>query len=151
MMPGSKRKSAFSAALQEAQQHGDTVLPQEGETVTTPHSETVTTPHGETVVPLDSIPATQYHSLPVSPSHSETVQSEQQIELSPSHGDTVKPSKDQFSRKVSFYLTREQEKKLDDLADDYRRQHEGKRINRNDIVRYLIDHCTLKTLETLEG
>ena len=143
-MPGSKRKSAFSAALQEAQQHGDTVPPQEGETVTTPHS-------GETVVPLDSIPATQEESDTVSPSHSVAVQSEQQIELSPSHGDTVKPSKDQFSRKVSFYLTREQEKKLDDLADDYRRQHEGKRINRNDIVRYLIDHCTLKMLETLEG
>ena len=118
-----KRKSAFSAALQEAQQHGENLPPQSSDTVTTSHS--------DTVKPLERPTVLQKGSEAVSPSHSET----------------VKPPKDQFSRKVSFYLTSEQEKKLDDLADDYRRQHEGKRINRNDIVRHLINRCTLETLE----
>ncbi len=138
-----KRKSAFNAALQEAQQHSETVPPQSSDTATTLHS--------DTVAQLERPTATQEESDTVSPSHSTTVQEESRTELSPSHGETVKPSKDQFSRKVSFYLTPEQEKKLDDLADDYRRQHEGRRINRNDIVRHLINHCTLETLETLEA
>lgn len=141
-MPSSKRKSAFSAALQEAQQRSDTVPPQEGDTVTTPHS--------DTVKPLEHPTTTQKESDTVPPSHSATVQEEQRAEVSPSHSETVKLSKDQFSRKVSFYLTPGQEKKLDDLADDYRRQHEGKRINRNDIVRHLVDQCTLESLESLE-
>jgi hypothetical protein len=141
MMPP-KRKSAFNAALQEAQQRSDTV-PKQG-------SDTVITPHGETVKPLERPTATQEESDTVSPFHSPTVQEEQRTELSPFHSETVGLSKDQFSRKVSFYLTPRQEKKLDDLADDYRRQHEGKRINRNDIVRHLINHCTLESLESLE-
>jgi hypothetical protein len=141
MMPP-KRKSAFNAALQEAQQHSDTVPPQS--------SDTVTTLHGETVKPSERVTAIQKESDTVPPSHSPTVQEEQRTDLSPFHGETVGLSKDQFSRKVSFYLTPGQEKKLDDLADDYRRQHDGKRINRNDIVRHLINQCTLETLESLE-
>lgn len=138
-----KRKSAFSAALQEAQQHDENLPPQSSDTVTTSHS--------DTVKPLERPTVSQKGSEAVSPSHGVTVQEEQHTKPSPSHSETVKPPKDQFSRKVSFYLTSEQEKKLDDLADDYRRQHEGKRINRNDIVRHLINRCTLETLETLEG
>lgn len=137
-----KRKSAFNAALQEAQQHSDTVPPQS--------SDTVTTLNGETVKPLERVTAIQKGSDTVVPSHGSTVQEEQRTEFSPFHGETVGLSKDQFSRKVSFYLTPGQEKKLDDLADDYRRQHDGKRINRNDIVRHLINQCTLETLESLE-
>jgi hypothetical protein len=137
-----KRKSAFNAALQEAQQHSDTVPPQS--------SDTVTTLNGETVKPLERVTAIQKESDTVVPSHGSTVQEEQRTEFSPFHGETVGLSKDQFSRKVSFYLTPGQEKKLDDLADDYRRQHDGKRINRNDIVRHLINQCTLETLESLE-
>ena len=49
--------------------------------------------------------------------------------------------------KITFYLTAEQAEKLDDLAHDYKKQT-GQRINRNDIVRYLID---LATLDSLEG
>ncbi len=137
-----KRKSAFSAALQEAQQHGENLPSQSSDTVTTSHS--------DTVKPLERPTVSQKGSEAVSPSHGVTVQEEQDTKPSPSHSETVKPPKDQFSRKVSFYLTSEQEKKLDDLADDYRRQHEGKRINRNDIVRHLINRCTLETLESLE-
>jgi len=42
-------------------------------------------------------------------------------------------------KKVSFYLDQEQEDKLDTLELQFR-QHK-KKINRNDIVRYLIDQC----------
>jgi hypothetical protein len=51
--------------------------------------------------------------------------------------------------KASFYLTPEQANKLDDLAHDFKKAH-GKRINRNDIVRYLIDQCSLETLDSME-
>ena len=51
-------------------------------------------------------------------------------------------------QKISFYLTEDQTNKLDDLAYGYRKRT-GKRINRNDIVRYLIDQCTLETLADL--
>jgi hypothetical protein len=54
--------------------------------------------------------------------------------------------REQFTEKITFYLTVEQANKLDDLAHDYKKRR-GKRINRNDIVRYLIDHCTLESLE----
>jgi hypothetical protein len=50
--------------------------------------------------------------------------------------------------KITFYLTTEQVDKLEDLA----YQHKiikGRRINRNTIVRYLIEHCTLEWLEDL--
>lgn len=56
----------------------------------------------------------------------------------------VKPA----GEKISCYLTKSQVEKLDDLAYDYKK-HKGKRINRNDIVRSLIDHCTLESLEAM--
>ena len=50
---------------------------------------------------------------------------------------------------TTFYLTPEQAEKLDDLAHDYKK-HTGQRINRNDIVRYLIDQATLDSLEGIK-
>jgi uncharacterized coiled-coil protein SlyX len=43
----------------------------------------------------------------------------------------------------------EQEQKLDDLAYEYKKRT-GKCINRNDIVRHLIDHCIIEELHNLE-
>jgi hypothetical protein len=48
--------------------------------------------------------------------------------------------------KVTFYLSEEQIQKLDDLVHEYNRGNKGKRINRNDVVRYLIDQCTIDLL-----
>lgn len=50
--------------------------------------------------------------------------------------------------KVTFYLNTEQAGKLDDLVYQHRKI-KGKRTNRNDIVRYLIDQCSIEWLEDL--
>src|SRR2546428_4684353 len=81
------------------------------------NSETVTPFYGETAEQLISNTVTRHY-----------VETEEQLE------------------KTTFYLTPEQAEKLDDLAHDYKK-HTGQRINRNDIVRYLIDQATLDSLE----
>lgn len=52
-------------------------------------------------------------------------------------------------KQTSFYLSPEQLLKLDDLAHNHYRRT-GKRINRNDIVRYLVDRCQLNDIADLE-
>jgi hypothetical protein len=122
MMPSAKRKSAFFSATQEVQQK---VEPE------------------NTVKPSDSNKVSELQSESVLPPHSETVQSPQpQIE-------PQKPGKVKKDTKVSFYLTAEQEQKLDDLAYEHKKRT-GKRINRNDIVRHLIDHCIIENLHDIE-
>jgi hypothetical protein len=78
------------------------------------------------IVPEDTVP----------PLHRPTV--------SPSQGDT----RSLKTKKISFYLTPAEEKKLDDFAYQYTNAHE-KRVNRSDLVRYLIDHCELKDFQEL--
>jgi hypothetical protein len=51
--------------------------------------------------------------------------------------------------KTTFYLTAKQAEKLDDLAHDHKKRA-GQRINRNDIVRYLIDQAILDSLEGIK-
>jgi hypothetical protein len=50
--------------------------------------------------------------------------------------------------KISIYLSEDQENKLDDLVHEYKKV-KGRRINRNDIVRYLVDRCTIDSLMEL--
>ncbi len=155
-----KRKSAFSAALREAQQqHSDTVSPLDSDTVKQQHSgtvlpssgETVQQQYRETVSPLDSDTVERQHSETVPPLGSETVE-QQHSEAGPlQYGETAQHSDSNTvtqqhrktvkkERKISFYLTSEQERKLDNLAYDFL-QRTGKRINRNDIVRFLVDQA----------
>jgi hypothetical protein len=49
---------------------------------------------------------------------------------------------------TSFYLTPAQLRKLDDLAYTYNGRT-GKRINRNDIIRHLVDICDIGNLQGL--
>jgi len=49
---------------------------------------------------------------------------------------------------TSFYLTPDQLRKLDDLAYTYNGRT-GKRINRNDIIRHLVDTCDIGNLQGL--
>lgn len=49
---------------------------------------------------------------------------------------------------TSFYLTPIQLRKLDDLAYTYNGRT-GKRINRNDIIRHLVDTCDIGNLQGL--
>lgn len=53
-------------------------------------------------------------------------------------------------KQTSFYLSPEQLLKLDDLAHNHYRRT-GKRINRNDIVRHLVDRCELSDLTDLDA
>jgi hypothetical protein len=48
-------------------------------------------------------------------------------------------------QKTTFYLTPGQLDTLDELAYGYKRRT-GKRINRNDIVRFLVEHARLEAL-----
>ncbi len=54
-------------------------------------------------------------------------------------------SEDVAREKITFYLRPDQTDKLDDLVLAYKRQT-GKRINRNEVVRRLIDFCDLDML-----
>jgi hypothetical protein len=75
--------------------------------------------------------------------HSDTVE--------PSDRETVAPSEDQVV-KTSFYPRQDQLDKLDDLAGEYNKRYrrQRKRIDRQDIIRFLIDGCTLDSLEDLK-
>lgn len=61
----------------------------------------------------------------------------------------TKDGRKDFPEKVSFYLTTQQLEKLDDLVYNFGKRHKV-RINRNQIVRHLIDLCNLDTLDTLD-
>jgi hypothetical protein len=76
-----------------------------------------------------------------------TQEAQQQIQeketVTPSNSTTVKKQE-----KISFYLTTDQADKLDDLAHEHKKGT-GKRINRNDIVRHLIDRCSIQDLSDI--
>jgi hypothetical protein len=123
-----KRQSAFSKALQEAQNQEqstqpsrETVTPQDSEAVRPLNRETVTLSHGEEVTPLKREVDTRLHGV------------------------TVKTNLE----KTSFYIRSDQTEKLDDLAHEYKKR-KGKRINRNDIIRALIDQTDLESLVALD-
>jgi hypothetical protein len=71
----------------------------------------------------------------------------------PANGETViEPTEDQVV-KTSFYPRQDQLDKLDDLAGEYNKRYrrQRKRIDRQDIIRFLIDRCTsLDSLEDLK-
>ncbi len=63
--------------------------------------------------------------------------------------DEVKPQgKTRNVKPTSFYLTDKQLRKLDDLAYIYNGRT-GKRINRNDVIRHLVDTCDIGNLHGL--
>ena len=81
-----------------------------------------------------------------------TVSPESSSTVTPLQRDTALPHSrkiDKKEEKVTFYLTSGQADKLDDLAYDHKKRT-GKRINRNDIVRYLIDQCTAESLNNID-
>lgn len=161
-----KRKSAFDAAttnrrsytqvMKEAQQDGETVEQSKGEVVEPLHGETVTQQHSDTVEQLKSEAVKLLEGEATTQQSSETVElyygetserlynntvtQQDSSTVTLSHRQTVKKE-----AKISFYFTAEQEKKLDTLELEYRLRT-GRRINRNDIMRYLLDHCTIEGL-----
>lgn len=91
------------------------------------HRETAIQPQSEPVTPLQGATVPQQDSKPVEQAHSATVKKD---------------------KKVTFYLTQDEEEKLQDLEYQLSKRHK-KRINRNDIVRYLIDNVTADDLGNL--
>jgi len=141
-----KRKSAYSAVLREAQQESSTV--EQG------NSGTAEQVSSFPVSPSSGVEAAQYYRETGVQGYSEAgilypgeavgVQSsETGIQ---GHGSTGIPQESatvvKKERKVTFYLTGEQEDKLTRLEFEYFLAT-GKRINRNDIVRYLVDLCDI--------
>lgn len=142
MMP-EKRKSAFMRATQEAQK----VIPQSSETVKLLDRERVEEPKkqdafqssemskvstamqqdGEVVKQLDRVDNMQFHGEAVKEQSSETVKK---------------------SEKISFYLTPDEARKLNDLEYE-QRNRTGRRVNRNDLIRHLIDTCTSDSFEEM--
>lgn len=79
------------------------------------------------------------------PYQSSTAEQEQQEPLTASPSSSKAPKEE----KISFYLTREQADKLDELAYEHKKRT-GQRINRNDVVRHLIDQSTIDSLTNLQ-
>jgi hypothetical protein len=125
-----RRVSAFDKALKEAQGQGETGTPQNRETVEPPTQqnrptvETGTPQNRETVEP-----PTQQNRPTVEPS-------------TPQNRETAK------LEKITFYLTGEQVRKLDQLEIEYR-MHTGHRINRNDLIRHLVEQCSIASFDTM--
>jgi hypothetical protein len=122
-MPPAKRKSAFFSATQEAQKQAE---------------------QENTVKPSSSVTGLPLSSDTVAPSQSETVTLQQSKEVTPLNSTTTKKES-----KTSIYFTPEEVNKLDDLAYEHKKRT-GKRINRNDIVRHLVDHCSIEDLQNIE-
>ncbi len=136
-----KRKSAFMRATQEAQkpiqQNSETVKPLDREEVEgskkqdafqsdeASNRSTAMQQGGKVIKQLDGVSDMQFHG--------ETVEEQS--------GDTVKKSE-----KISFYLTPDEAGKLNDLEYEQRKRT-GRRVNRNDLIRYLIDTCTSESFE----
>jgi len=136
-----KRRSAYLRATQEAQK----VIPQSSETVKPLDREEVeeskkqdafwsnetsnrSTPMqqgGEVIIQVDRVNDIQLHSETVKEQSSETVKK---------------------SEKISFYLTPDEARKLNDLEYEQRKRT-GRRVNRNDLIRYLIDVCSSESFE----
>jgi len=82
-------------------------------------------------VPVNTV--TQLQSDTVTPQDTPTVQR------------SVEPKVD---KKVTFYLNQSQVDKLDQLEIDFRQIYKRK-VNRNEIVRFLIDQCNIDNLTGL--
>src|SRR5437867_4265873 len=124
-----KRQSAFNKALREAQ---------------TTDRKTVEQQNGETVKPLHGEAVEQSNAKTVEQASGETVQQQISTTAKPLNRETVISC----LTKTSFYIRAEQIEKLDDLAHEYKKRT-GKRIDRQDIVRALIDETNLDTLLNL--
>ncbi len=132
-----RRPSALDKLTGAAPDDGITVSPSHSDTVTRSSSATPELSRGVTVEPSNRGTA--------SPPYSETA--------APSRGsaeETPREAGGGSLRKTSFYLRADQLDKLDDLAFAYKKRT-GRRIDRQDIVRLLIDRCDLETLIADQG
>jgi hypothetical protein len=130
------------------QQEGNTVTRQDRQAASPESISTVLPLNSETVSQSNRFTAQPLNRETVSPSSGSTVRTQNSDTFAQGSGETVKRS-DRGERgeyqKTTFYLTPGQLDTLDDLAYNYKRRT-GKRIDRQDIVRFLVDHAQLETL-----
>ena len=81
----------------------------------------------------------------VTPLQGETVAPSSSEPVPPPQETSTSPKKD---KKLTVYLTQEQQDKLDGLEIQYY-QRQKKKVNRMEIVRYLIDRCDINDLQSL--
>lgn len=94
-----------------------------------------------TYLPTPSV--TAQNQAEVLPSQGENVQPSNGKVVRPSNGEAVKKD-----RKITFYFTKEEADKLNDLETEFWIRFK-RRVNRNDIVRYLVRQSHIDTLEEL--
>lgn len=170
-----KRQSAYSRALAEAQalalhDHDESETappsdrhagaPQDSATVTPSDTEHATSVPARTLILQDRATDAPADRDTVGPSAGPTVTREHRGTVSRSdretlelwHGSTVGAfdrATVRHLQKTSFYLSPAHLEKLDDLAHAYKKRT-GQRINRNDIIRHLVEQCALEQLHELE-
>lgn len=131
-----------------SQQEGSTVVQQDRQAVSQGNSSAVLPRNGETVSQSSGLTAQPSNRETVSPPSGSTARKQDGDTVARGRSETVKRS-DRDEReelqKTTFYLTPAQLDTLDELAYGYKRKT-GKRINRNDIVRFLVEHAQLETL-----
>lgn len=103
-------------------QSSNTVIPQRGNTVMLQSSNNAMPQYGNAAIP-------QYGNAAIP----------QNISAA------MLQSSNEAREKATFYLAPGQLEKLDDLAHGYRKRT-GRRVNRNEIIRFLIDKAELETL-----
>jgi hypothetical protein len=137
-----------------SQSDSNTVSQQNGNTVKLLDSEAVSQLDGYTVEPQDGVTVSQLGSNTVKLLDGYTVEPQDGVTVSQQNGVTVKPSDSNTVKaveKTSFYLRPDQLDKLDELVMAYKRRTGKRGINRNDIIRHLIDRCELESLLTEDG
>jgi hypothetical protein len=116
----------------------DEVMPESGDTVEPQEGNTVVPQGGDTVL--------RQGRNTVKPQYGETVSRQSGEAVLRQGGDTVEPQDGETATsKVTFYLREDQIDQLDEWTLEYKKRR-GKRINRNELVRRLIDRCALDLL-----
>jgi hypothetical protein len=112
-----------------------------GRTAETDYEEATVEPQNSETVLLESgETSSQQFSNTVIQENSNTVSENNSYTGKQQNGNTAKAGE-----KISFYLRADQVDRLDELVLTFKKRT-GKRINRNDIVRQLVDQCDLDTL-----
>ncbi len=117
-------------------------LPQSGDTVTTQDQSTVLPPNREDVVTQEGDKGTMQSSTDVIQQDDTTA-----LPQSGTKGKTQKGSTGK-THKITFYPGPGQEDKLNELIVEYWQRHH-RMLNQNDILRHLVEQCSITSLETL--
>ena len=133
-----RRTSAFITAMQG-------VTPSQGETVEQEEGVNAIRQEGETVTPDQRITVSPDNGNTGTLTEGVTVVAPQSSTEIPLQGETVLLLHHKKNQKITFYFSKEEEKRIEQLEMGYWIET-GIKINRNDIARYLFNKVTLEEL-----